>query len=101
MSRCAGILIIKNGGALITRKYASGLTITVEESKIRKIKDPEYVLNMDKIFCLNGDKYLVTEASKDKIELMMINRRKLSRQDLAGFLSQVSHVERADCFEKG
>jgi uncharacterized protein YlzI (FlbEa/FlbD family) len=99
MSQGAAILLIK-GDALITRKFASGLTITVEESKIRKIKDLDYVLKMDKIFCINGDKYLVTEASQEKIELMMISRRKLSRQELAGFLSQVSYIERADCFEK-
>lgn len=85
---------------MITRNLKSGLTILVEDSKVRKIKNPDYVLKMDKIFCLNGDKYLVTEASQDKIELMMISRRKLSRQDLPDFLKQVSHIERADCFEK-
>jgi hypothetical protein len=100
LSQSMVILVIK-GGALITRKYGSGLIFAVEESKIRKIKNPEYILKMDKIFCQNGDRYLVTEATQDKIELMMINRRKLSRQELVGFLSQVSHVERADCFEKG
>jgi hypothetical protein len=85
---------------LITRKYASGLAITVEESKIRKIINPDYILKMDKIFCLNGDKYLVTGASQDNIELMMISRRKLSNQEFIEFMKQVSHIERADCFEK-
>ena len=86
---------------MISRQFASGLAITVEEAKIRKIKAPEYVLEMDKILCHNGDRYLVTKASQNEIELMMISRRKLSRRNLAEFLSQVSHVERADCFERG
>jgi len=85
---------------MITRHLKSGLNISVDESKTRRIERPDYVLKMDKIFCLNGDRYLVTEASQNKIELMMINRRKLSRQDLTNFFKLVSHIERADCFEK-
>lgn len=99
MSHIRAILLLKLEGVLITRKYSSGLTISVEESKIRKLINPDYILKMDKIICQNGDRYLVTDVSQDRIELMLINRKKISRQNLADFMKQVLHIERADCFE--
>lgn len=86
---------------MISQTFASGIIITADESKIQTIRHPGYIRAMDRVFCSNGDQYLATKALPDCIELMLVSRRKIPVHELDAFLHGVSHIERADCFEKG
>jgi hypothetical protein len=83
---------------MIIRRFKSGLTLVTEETRIRTITQPCSLHAMDRVFCTNGDQYLVTRASFDTVELMLVSRRSLSGPEINAFLSKVSHIERPDCF---
>jgi hypothetical protein len=86
------------GDLMIIRRFKSGLTLVAEETEIRTITRPRNLHAMDRVFCTNGDQYLVTRASLDKVELMLVSRRNLSGPEINAFLSKVSRIERPDCF---
>ena len=74
------------------------LTVIVEESPQNVIVDPEYLLFMDKIVMMNKDVFLVTKAENGEIEVCM--NKTIKKEDLDSFLKSMSHVVRAECFEK-
>jgi hypothetical protein len=81
------------------RRDTKSMTIEFEPSKISNIKNPEYLLNMDKLIMSNGDTWLVSNASKNKIELQLLSRKTISQENLPEFLKDLNHIQRADCFE--
>ena len=77
------------------------VSISVVESEKRKIENPDYLLKMDNIEMKNGEKYLVTNVDSGEVELMMITRKRIKKEDISNFLKDMSFVERSDCFEIG
>ena len=77
------------------------VSIQVEKSAKTQILNPEYLLHYDKIYMKNGDIFLVTKAGTDQIELMMVSRKIVKKENIQEFMNTMGFVERSDCFEKG
>jgi hypothetical protein len=77
------------------------VTVTVEKSAKTHIMKPEYLLQMDKLFMKNGEIFLVTKAGPDQIELMMVSRKVVKKENIQEFMDNLGFVERSECFEKG
>lgn len=76
------------------------VSVSVEESPKRKIENPEYILQMDRIVMKDGMNFVVTEASQEELVLIPMGGMKLKKEDLSTFLQNVQYVIRADCFER-
>lgn len=74
--------------------------IYVAESEKTKIENPEYFLQMDKLFFNDGSKGVITKASQEEIEIMMTSRIIVKKGEVEDFLKKISHIMRANCFEK-
>lgn len=78
-------------------KDKKSMTIFVEESKKKKIRNPDYLLQMDKIFFKDGSYCVVTKANQKEIEIT--KKVKIKKEDVSKFLEKSSYVLRAECFE--
>ena len=74
--------------------------VSVVESPKRKIENPEYILQMDRIVMKDGLNFVVTECNQEELTLMPMGGMKLKKEDLATFLKDIQYILRADCFER-
>ena len=76
------------------------VSVVVEESQKRKIENPEYILQMDRLVMKDGTNLIVTEANQEEVSLMVMGDLKIKKEDLVTFLKNLDYVIRADCFER-
>ena len=81
-------------------KNEEHISVKVEKSAKTQLKNPEYLLQYDKIVMKNGDVWLVTKADKNQTELMLASRRILKKENIQDLLKGLEYIERSDCFEK-
>ena len=80
-------------------KTKKDTNIFIEESKRKRIENPDCLLKMDKIFFKDGSHGLITRANQDSIEIMITSRIIIKKNKIQSFIKKISHIVRAECFE--